>query len=101
MGTAELGSRQKIQRRTTGGRFYFTMAVHALLLSVVAFVPSVLRPAGRNAPPGMLDVAHGFLCLTWLAVFIAQTRLASRNLALHRQIGSLSSAIAALVVITG
>jgi hypothetical protein len=101
LGTAELASQRNFDRRSTVGRFYTTMAALALVFSLVAFAPSLINPATRKGPISPLAAAHGILCVAWLVLFVAQTRLASRNLSLHRRIGTASTVMAAFVIITG
>ncbi len=91
--------------------FYFGMAVAISITVVLGFAPSFyLRPflarhlsvppiarLGASLP---LVVTHGLAFTTWMALLLAQTGLVrTRRVALHRRLGVLAAAWAALIVI--
>ena len=83
-------------------RFFTWMALVMIALSLAAFVPALACPAERHAPLSGLAAAHGILFLTWLLLFLVQSRLISGGyIALHRRLGLLSIFVLALMVPVG
>lgn len=89
-------------RRAT--RFYRAAALLALLVVLVGFAPSFyLKPLFHKPPPltGLL-VVHGLIMTAWFALFVVQAQLAaSRNLRLHRRLGTGGVVLAAAVLVLG
>jgi hypothetical protein len=79
-----------------GDQFYVHMAIACAVVAVVGFAPTYWSPFLR----GTLDVApithlHALFFYGWLALLIAQTRLAARGqLTRHRELGVAGVALA-------
>jgi hypothetical protein len=84
--------------------FYGGMAALVVLLVFLGFGPSYyLRPIFRPAQPlsRVLHV-HGFVFSMWVALFVTQAALVSaRRVDLHRKLGVLAAAWAALMIPVG
>lgn len=70
-------------------RWFFTgIAIAMLATAIAGFIPSILRPAGRNAPLSVLAAVHGIAFFLWLLIFLVQSRLvATRHVTWHRRLG--------------
>jgi hypothetical protein len=82
--------------------FFTRMAMFIALLVVFAFAQFSLRGMvdWRAAP--WTTHAHGVAMLAWLAVFVAQNRLAERGqLARHRTLGRMAALLAVAIVVLG
>ena len=98
--TPQLPSLQRLQYRAISRWFYPVMAAVALAFSLVAFAPAMLSPAGRRGPLSFLLAVHGVVFLAWLLLFLAQSLLAaSRELVLHRILGTGSVGLAAAMIV--
>jgi hypothetical protein len=83
-------------------RFYIGVAIVAIVTSIVAFAPSIVNPAGRNAPLTLLISLHTVVFGAWLLVFLAQATLAAtRRISTHRRLGTASAILAIAVVVLG
>ena len=86
-------------------RWFFTGMTAAMALTAFAgFAPSFyLRSASHAGPPlTALVIFHGMLMTAWMLANVLQTSLiASANRQLHRTLGWLFAALAALIVVTG
>jgi hypothetical protein len=52
--------------RSVGRWFYASMAAVAIVISIVAFGPSIAYSAGRLGPLTPLVMIHGFVFFAWL-----------------------------------
>ena len=78
------------------------MAGIAVAFSIAAFAPSMLSTGRRNGPLTGLLMAHGILYLAWLLLFLLQSLLAvSRQLKVHRALGTASIGLAAAMAVLG
>lgn len=81
-------------------RWFFTGFASAMIATAIAgFAPSIVHTAGRRAPLSPLVSAHGIVFFAWLLIVLAQSRLvATRHLALHRQLGLAAVFVLALMI---
>jgi hypothetical protein len=97
--TAAVVIRKSAKRGRQGTlRYFFTgMAGFAVVLTMIGFVPEILRfAAGTFAIPWVLHI-HAAIMFAWLAAFGLQGYLGARGrIALHRQIGGFAIALGAL-----
>ena len=85
-------------------RLYRIAAAVALLAVLVGFAPSFYLKFVFQRPPALtvLLVVHGVVMTAWFALFVVQAQLAaSRNLRLHRRLGTGGVALAAAVLVRG
>lgn len=91
-------------------RFYSGIAIYMALLTFIGFAPTFYLRSLFGAPPSVtgmititpLVIAHGVIFTAWVLLFLLQTRLiASRNVALHRRIGSAGVALAVAMIAVG
>ena len=99
---ATASSQTALKQRTTPlvERWFFTgIAVAMIAISLVAFVPSIIHPAKRQAPLSALAATHGVVYFAWLVLFLVQSRLiATRHVGWHRKLGFSSVVILALMI---
>lgn len=98
MATVGQGSSRNAERR-----FYGIAAAVAALLVFAGFARTYYLKQAFNAPelPGLVHL-HGVVMTGWIALFGVQAGLvATRRVDLHRRLGILGAAFAALVVATG
>ena len=96
-----------VPRRT---KFFVGFAVAMLLLAIAGFARTfylrplfgaVDGPTGSTALPWHL-LFHGLVMTAWLALVVTQTLLIEqRNVILHRRLGIVGAALAALVIVVG
>jgi hypothetical protein len=92
--TAATATRRRAERW-----FYVGAGVFLILLSVVAFGPSIIDPSRRTASLTPLVIAHGIVSGAWLLLFLMQAMLvATGRTAVHRRVGIIGFALAAVVV---
>ena len=92
--TAATATRRRVERW-----FYVGAGVFLILLSVVAFVPSIIDQSRRAASLTPLVTAHGVVSGAWLLLFLAQAMLvATGRTAVHRRVGIIGIALTAVVV---
>jgi hypothetical protein len=86
-------------------RWFFTGITVAMMLTAFAgFAPSFyLRSASHAGPPlTTLVIFHGMLMTAWMLANVLQTSLiAGGSRQLHRRLGWVFAALAALIVVTG
>lgn len=85
-------------------RLYRIAAAVALLAVLVGFAPSFYLKFLFHRPPALtvLLVVHGVVMTAWFALFVVQAQLAaSRNLRLHRRLGTGGVVLAAAVLVLG
>ena len=84
-------------------RWFFTgIALIMIATCLAAFMPSIANPIGRHEPLSFLAAAHGIVFVSWLVLFLVQSRLiATRQVTLHRQLGVFSILILALMISLG
>jgi hypothetical protein len=88
--------------RSVGRWFYASMAAVAIVISIVAFGPSIAYSAGRLGPLTPLTMIHGFVFFSWLIVFLTQTILVeTRNIGIHRALGTASMVLATGMIVVG
>jgi hypothetical protein len=83
--------------------FFGLFAGFALLVCLVGFFPSFVRPAARNALnlPSVIAV-HGTLFFTWIVLLLAQTTLiATARTRAHRRLGYVGAALSLGMVVSG
>jgi hypothetical protein len=79
--------------------FYVGAGVFLILLSVVAFGPSIIDQSRRTASLTPLVIAHGVVSGAWLLLFLTQAMfVATGRTAVHRRVGIIGFALAAVVV---
>ena len=92
--TAATATRRRVDRW-----FYVGAGVFLILLSVVAFGPSIIDQSRRTASLTPLVTAHGVVTLAWLLLFLMQAMLvATGRTAVHRRVGIIGFALTAVVV---
>lgn len=99
MTSAATGRQQRVDRW-----FYINVALLMILLNVVAFGPSILNPSGRRVPLPFtpLVTAHAIVSVAWLLLFLMQaTLIATKRIAVHRRLGMVGPALAAVFVVLG
>jgi hypothetical protein len=97
---AETSVRRAVSRRAEH-TFYFVMALAAIATAFFGFARTYfLRSYFQTQPlPALLEV-HGAIFTAWLVLFLAQTTLvATRRTDIHRKLGWVGAALAALMVI--
>jgi hypothetical protein len=78
------------------------MALVFIATSIAGFLPAIINPATRRAPPTPLAEAHGIVFFMWLLLYLAQSLLiANRRVALHRRLGLTSIVLLALMIPLG
>jgi hypothetical protein len=79
------------------------MAVVMLATVVVGFANSETHRVGTGGPPlALYVVAHAVLFASWFVIFLVQTTLvATGRLAVHRRLGYVAAAAAAIMTVTG
>ncbi|HET7598657.1 MAG TPA: hypothetical protein VFK09_00095 [Gemmatimonadales bacterium] len=84
-------------------RFFTGMAVVAAVIAFVGFAPSYYLRALSDRPPlPTLVHFHGALSTAWILLFLAQTSLvAARRTDLHRRLGVVGAALAAVLLVVG
>jgi len=92
-----------VPRKRAGEPYFPIMAIALLAIVVGGFVGVQVSPNGFGTRPITAMVAlHGLTQIAWFALLITQPYLISaRKVQLHMTLGTLSVAVAALVVITG
>src|SRR5262249_12470735 len=99
MTSAATGRQQRVDRW-----FYINVALLMILLNFVAFGPSILNPSGRRVPLPFtpLVTAHAIVSVAWLLLFLMQaTLIATKRIAVHRRLGMVGPALAAVFVVLG
>lgn len=92
--TAATPTRRRVERW-----FYVGAVVFLILLSVVAFGPSIIDQSHRTASLTPLVTAHGIVSVAWLLLFLMQAMLvATGRTAVHRRVGIIGFALTAVVV---
>ena len=82
--------------------FYAGAGAFVIVFCMVAFGPSLIYQAGRNAPLTPLVVAHGLVSSAWLVLFLTQAMLvATRRTSLHRRLGLVGAVLTITVVALG
>lgn len=84
-----------------GRAFYFWMALAALAVAVIGFLPSYFMPlaSGQFVAPRIVHV-HGALFFSWCLFFCVQTWLvANGRTGAHRELGVLGAALASMMVL--
>src|SRR5260370_21212770 len=70
--------------RSAGRWFYAFMAAVSVVISILAFAPSIAFPTNRLDPMTPLAIIHGFVFFAWLLVFLTPTILVEpRNIDTH------------------
>jgi hypothetical protein len=87
--------------RRSEGWFYVTMAIVAMVLTIIGFGPALVDTASRKAPLTLAVGAHGIVFATWLLLFLAQTLLIKKRFAAHRRLGFVGAVLAVLMVVSG
>jgi hypothetical protein len=83
-------------------RFFVSIGLVVVLLSIIGFVPSIVDPSLRNGPPTLLVVSHGLLTGSWLLLYVLQVSLvANRRIPLHRRLGVAGALLALAAVVVG
>jgi hypothetical protein len=78
------------------------MAAVSLVISILAFAPSIAFPTHRLDPMTPLAMIHGFVFFAWLMVFLTQTILVeTRNIDIHRTLGTASMVLGAGMIVVG
>ncbi|HET9317556.1 MAG TPA: hypothetical protein VFQ51_18330 [Vicinamibacteria bacterium] len=93
-----------VPARRSESRFYGAMAAFVLVAVFAGFGPTYyLRPVFRPGQPlSRILHVHGFVFSVWVALFLTQVTLVSaRRVDLHRKLGLLGAAWAALMVPVG
>jgi hypothetical protein len=91
-----------LQRPVLRRWFYFGAGLFVIVLSFAGFGPSLIDQSRRNAPPTPLLIAHGATALAWLLLFPTQAALvATRRVAVHRRLGWVGPALAAVIIVLG
>jgi hypothetical protein len=100
MVTAPYRAATKLEAKRPIENWFFTgMALAMMATSLIAFLPTIVRPAERHAPLSALAAAHGVVFFSWLLLFLIQSRLiATRHVAWHRRLGLASVGILALMI---
>lgn len=103
MSTPESRVSTNSKRRSAADRwFYVILTIFVILVNLVAFSPSLLNPSTRTVPLPLasLDLAHVFVSVTWLLVFLAQvTLVAAGQVSVHRQLGVLGVLLSAVFTV--
>src|SRR5262249_47247469 len=85
--------------------FFTGMAVAAAVSVFIGFARTFyLKPYLHSSAPPLtpLLILHGVLFTSWIVVFVAQTMLvAAHRTFVHRQLGWVGAALAALMVVVG
>jgi uncharacterized membrane protein YozB (DUF420 family) len=84
--------------------FYISVALLMIVVNVAAFGPSIVNPSGRRLPLPLspLVTAHAIVSTAWLLLFLAQaTLIATGRIAVHRRLGMIGAALAAVFVVVG
>jgi hypothetical protein len=85
----------RANRRRRDSRFYTAMGIVAFLVTLVGFNGAIRGTTGEIAA---LVRVHAVLYTTWLALFVAQSRLvATGRIALHRRLGVFGAALATTI----
>lgn len=90
--------------RTPADRRFFTMmAVATAVIVFVGFAPTFyLRPVFQSQSLAPVFILHGTVFTAWIVLFVVQTALVStRRTAVHRKLGVLGGALAALMLVLG
>jgi hypothetical protein len=99
MVTAPYRTAPELERRPLADWFFTGMALAMIATCLMAFIPSIIHPAERQAPLSALAAAHGIVFFAWLLLFLIQSRLiATRHVAWHRRLGLASVAILAWMI---
>ena len=87
--------------RRTEHVFYLVMAVAAIATAFLGFARTYfLRPYFQTTSLSALLRIHGAIFTSWLVLFLAQTTLvATRRTDIHRKLGWIGAALAALMVV--
>jgi hypothetical protein len=91
-----------VQRRTDNV-FFVSMSVLIFVTIVSGFARSYFLAGMMRAKlPSVLVHVHGAAFTAWIVLFVVQTVLvATRNVRLHRQLGTAGGVLAALMVVLG
>lgn len=95
------GARRRV---TAPGRrwFYVGLGLVAVVLSIVAFAPSIGNETSRRGPLSPVVTLHAVSMSAWLALYLAQVWLViGRRLGLHKRLGLSAIVVAVAVVVTG
>jgi hypothetical protein len=88
--------------RRAEGRFYFGMAMVAVVIAMAGFGPAAVDTASRRAPLTLAVAAHGAVFGAWLLLFLTQAILVPKGrIDVHRQLGYAGVVLAVLMVISG
>jgi hypothetical protein len=84
-------------------RFFMAMAATIAVVVFVGFAPTFyLRPAFHPEPLPAVFAVHGTIFTAWILLFIVQTTLVStRRTDIHKKLGLVGAALAALMVVVG
>jgi hypothetical protein len=99
MATAEfaIGAAPPRRRRRPGRYFFLSMAILAIVLLMLAFVPEYRRFAAGTFPIARVLHLHAIIMGAWVAAFVVQAYLgATGRTALHRRLGPYAVAIGLL-----
>ena len=100
--TNEVAPQRPRGRPVKESLFYVGAAIFVVLLSVIAFGPSIIDQSRRNAPSTLLVMAHGMAVGGWLLLFLAQAILvANGRIVIHRRLGILGPVLALLMIVLG
>src|SRR5215207_5277165 len=91
-------------RRTFERTFFLWIAILFPLTVLIGFAPTYyLKPLFASPPvPRLLTHVHGIVMAWWVALFIAQVYfIRTKRIKVHQQLGMLSLALAATIVVTG
>ena len=88
MATSDLAATPTLRERKSGRYFFVGMAVFAVVLLALAFVPEFIRFARGTFPIAPILHVHAAIMGAWVAAFMVQAYLgATGRIAVHRQIG--------------
>jgi hypothetical protein len=92
-----------VRRTGSDHRFFIVAGLAAFAIVVIGFARTYYLKSLFGTPPlPWLVHLHGFLMTSWFALFFVQVRLvAVHRVDLHRRLGAVGAALAALMVIVG
>jgi hypothetical protein len=98
-----LRSLDPVASKARDARFAVALAFAMLALNLIGFAPTLyLRPLFDAPPIPLYLYIHGILGTAWFALLLTQALLIrNRSFALHRQLGWITVAIAAAVLVFG
>ena len=80
--------------------FFTRLAIGISVLIVIGFAQFAGRGLANYQNLPLWVPLHGLVMLAWLGLFIAQNRLATTNLRLHRKLGKSAAIVVAAIVVT-